>query len=61
LPLGKQAFERRNEVTIAFGAAVHWALETLEKIQNFSRFIRFKNVTTFDTEAFLNPLRKRKR
>jgi hypothetical protein len=35
-----------NEVTIAFGAAVHWALETLEKIQIFQQTHRFKNFTT---------------
>jgi 2-oxoisovalerate dehydrogenase E1 component len=61
LPLGKAALlQEGNEVTIiAFGAAVHWALETLEKNPNISAdVLDLRTLQPLDTDAIFKSVKK---
>jgi len=61
LPLGKAAFLKEgNEVTIiSFGAAVHWALETLEKNPEISAdLLDLRTLQPLDTEAIFTSVKK---
>ena len=61
LPLGKAALIKEgNEVTIiAFGAAVHWALDTLEKNPTISAdVLDLRTLQPLDTEAIFTSVRK---
>jgi 2-oxoisovalerate dehydrogenase E1 component len=58
LPIGKAALIKEgNEVTIiAFGAAVHWALNTLSNNSEISAdLLDLRTLQPLDTEAILNP------
>jgi 2-oxoisovalerate dehydrogenase E1 component len=61
LPLGKAALLREgNQVTIiAFGAAVHWALETLDKNPSISAdVLDLRTLQPLDTEAIFASVKK---
>jgi len=61
LPLGKAALLKEgNEVTIiAFGAAVHWALETLDKNPTISAdLLDLRTLQPLDTEAIFASVKK---
>lgn len=61
LPLGKAALLKEgNDVTIiAFGAAVHWALETLDKKSSISAdLLDLRTLQPLDTEAIYKSVRK---
>ena len=61
LPLGKAALLREgNQVTIiAFGAAVHWALETLEQNPTISAdVLDLRTLQPLDTEAIFASVKK---
>lgn len=61
LPLGKAALLKEgNQVTIiAFGAAVHWALETLDKNPNISAdVLDLRTLQPLDTEAIFASVKK---
>ena len=61
IPLGKAALLKEgNQVTIiAFGAAVHWALETLDKNPNISAdLLDLRTLQPLDTEAIYASVRK---
>ena len=61
LPLGKAALLREgNQVTIiAFGAAVHWALETLEQNPTISAdLLDLRTLQPLDTEAIFASVKK---
>ena len=61
LPLGKAALLREgNQVTIiAFGAAVHWALETLEQYPTISAdLLDLRTLQPLDTEAIFASVKK---
>lgn len=61
LPLGKAALLKEgNDVTIiAFGAAVHWALETLDKNPSISAdLLDLRTLQPLDTEAIYKSVRK---
>jgi 2-oxoisovalerate dehydrogenase E1 component len=61
LPLGKAALLREgSEVTIiAFGAAVHWALETLDKNSSVSAdLLDLRTLQPLDAEAIFKSVRK---
>jgi 2-oxoisovalerate dehydrogenase E1 component len=61
LPLGKAALLKEgNEVTIiSFGAAVHWALETLTKHHEISAdLLDLKTLQPLDTEAIFTSVKK---
>jgi 2-oxoisovalerate dehydrogenase E1 component len=61
LPLGKAALLKEgNEVTIiSFGAAVHWALDTLEKNPDISAdLLDLRSLQPLDTEAIFSSVKK---
>ncbi|WP_367753131.1 thiamine pyrophosphate-dependent enzyme [Flavobacterium sp. WC2430] len=61
LPLGKAALLKEgNEVTvISFGAAVHWALDTLEKNPSISAdLLDLRTLQPLDTEAIFKSVKK---
>jgi 2-oxoisovalerate dehydrogenase E1 component len=61
LSLGKAALVKEgNDVTIiSFGAAVHWALETLEKNPEISAdLLDLRTLQPLDTEAIYNSVKK---
>lgn len=61
LPLGKAALLKEgNQITIiAFGAAVHWALETLEKNPDISAdLIDLRTLQPLDKEAIYKSVKK---
>ncbi len=61
LPLGKAALLKEgNSVTIiSFGAAVHWALDTLAKNQNISAdLLDLRTLQPLDTEAIFTSVKK---
>ncbi|WP_026709173.1 alpha-ketoacid dehydrogenase subunit alpha/beta [Flavobacterium frigidarium] len=61
LPLGKAALLKEgNDVTIiAFGAAVHWALETLDKNPSISAdLLDLRTLQPLDTEAIYKSVKK---
>ncbi|MDH4403600.1 MAG: dehydrogenase E1 component subunit alpha/beta [Flavobacterium sp.] len=61
LPLGKAALLREgNQVTIiSFGAAVHWALETLDKNLSISAdVLDLRTLQPLDTEAIFKSVKK---
>ena len=61
IPLGKAALLKEgNQVTIiAFGAAVHWALETLEKNPNISAdVLDLRTLQPLDSEAIFASVKK---
>ena len=61
IPLGKAALLKEgNQVTIiAFGAAVHWALETLGKNQEISAdLLDLRTLQPLDTEAIYASVKK---
>ena len=61
LPLGKAALLREgNQVTIiAFGAAVHWALDTLDKNPEISAdVLDLRTLQPLDTEAIFASIKK---
>lgn len=61
LPLGKAALlEEGNQVTIiSFGAAVHWALDTLEKNPEISAdLLDLRTLQPMDTEAIFASVKK---
>ncbi|NRT14868.1 2-oxoisovalerate dehydrogenase E1 component [Flavobacterium sp. 28A] len=61
LPLGKAALLKEgNEVTIiAFGAAVHWALDTLDKNQEISAdLLDLRTLQPLDTTAIFASVKK---
>ena len=61
LPLGKAALLKEgNQVTIiAFGAAVHWALETLDKNPSISAdVLDLRTLQPLDTEAIFASVKK---
>lgn len=61
LPLGKAALLKEgNEVTvISFGAAVHWALDTLEKNPTISAdLLDLRTLQPLDTEAIFKSVKK---
>jgi 2-oxoisovalerate dehydrogenase E1 component len=61
LPLGKAALLKEgNEVTIiSFGAAVHWALDTLDKNPNISAdLLDLRTLQPLDTEAIFTSVKK---
>ncbi|MSP85357.1 MAG: dehydrogenase [Flavobacteriaceae bacterium] len=61
LPLGKAALLREGtQVTIiSFGAAVHWALETLEKNSSISAdILDLRTLQPLDTEAIFASIKK---
>ena len=61
LPLGKAALLKEgNEVTIiSFGAAVHWALETLTKHHEISAdLLDLRTLQPLDTEAIFTSVKK---
>jgi 2-oxoisovalerate dehydrogenase E1 component len=61
IPLGKAALLREgNQVTIiAFGAAVHWALETLEQNPTISAdLLDLRTLQPLDTEAIFASVKK---
>lgn len=61
LPLGKAALLREgNQVTIiSFGAAVHWALETLDKNSSISAdVLDLRTLQPLDTEAIFASVKK---
>ncbi len=61
LPLGKASLIREgNQVTIiSFGAAVHWALETLDKNPSFSAdVLDLRTLQPLDTEAIFSSVKK---
>ena len=61
LPLGKAALLKEgNDVTIiSFGAAVHWALETLGKNPNISAdLLDLRTLQPLDTEAIFDSVKK---
>jgi 2-oxoisovalerate dehydrogenase E1 component len=61
LPIGKAALLREgNDVTvISFGAAVHWALETLDKNTTISAdVLDLRTLQPLDTEAIFKSVRK---
>ena len=61
LPLGKAALLKEgNQVTIiAFGAAVHWALETLDKNPSISAdVLDLRTLQPLDTEAIITSIKK---
>lgn len=61
LPLGKASLIREgNQVTIiSFGAAVHWALETLEKNPSISAdVLDLRTLQPLDTEAIFTSVKK---
>ncbi len=61
LPLGKASLIKEgNEITIiAFGAAVHWALETLQKHPGISAdLIDLRTLQPLDTEAIYASVKK---
>ena len=61
LPFGKAALLKEgNDITIvSFGAAVHWALETLEKYSEISAdLIDLRSLQPMDTEAIFASVRK---
>ena len=61
LPLGKASLIREgNQVTIiSFGAAVHWALETLDKNPSISSdVLDLRTLQPLDTEAIFTSIKK---
>lgn len=60
LPLGKAVvLKEGNEVTIiSFGAAVHWALETLEQVTVSADVIDLRSLQPLDTETIYNSVKK---
>jgi 2-oxoisovalerate dehydrogenase E1 component len=61
IPLGKAALLKEgNQVTIiAFGAAVHWALETLDKNPEISAdLLDLRTLQPLDTEAIYASVKK---
>jgi 2-oxoisovalerate dehydrogenase E1 component len=61
IPLGKAALLKEgNQITIiAFGAAVHWALETLEKNPQISAdVLDLRTLQPLDTEAIFASVKK---
>jgi 2-oxoisovalerate dehydrogenase E1 component len=61
IPLGKAALLKKgNDVTIiAFGAPVHWALETLDKNPNISAdLLDLRTLQPLDTEAIYESVKK---
>jgi 2-oxoisovalerate dehydrogenase E1 component len=61
LPLGKAALLKEgNQVTIiAFGAAVHWALETLDKNPEIDAdVLDLRTLQPLDTEAIITSIKK---
>jgi 2-oxoisovalerate dehydrogenase E1 component len=61
IPFGKAALLREgNEVTvIAYGAAVHWALDTLEKHPDIlADVIDLRSLQPLDTETIYNSVKK---
>ena len=61
LPFGKAALLREgNQVTIiSYGAAVHWALETLDKNPEINAdVIDLRSLQPLDTEAIFNSVKK---
>ena len=61
IPLGKAAILRAgSDVTvISFGAAVHWAIETLDKIGNISAdLIDLRSLQPLDTETIYASVKK---
>ena len=64
LPLGKAALVKEgNDVTIiAFGAAVHWALETLEKNPGIAAdLLDLRTLQPLDSEAIFKSVKKTSR
>jgi 2-oxoisovalerate dehydrogenase E1 component len=61
IPFGKAALLKEgNDITIiSYGAAVHWALETLEKHPAINAdLIDLRSLCPLDTEAILNSVKK---
>ena len=61
LPLGKAALvkEGKNVTIISFGAAVHWALETLDKNPTISAdVLDLRTLQPLDTEAIIASVKK---
>lgn len=60
LPLGKAALLKEGtELTIiAFGAAVHWALETYEQMSLNADVIDLRSLQPLDTETIYNSVKK---
>ncbi len=60
LPLGKASLLKTgNQVTIiSFGAAVHWALETLEKVTVLADVIDLRSLQPLDTQTIYNSVKK---
>jgi 2-oxoisovalerate dehydrogenase E1 component len=60
LPIGKAALIKGNEVTIiAFGAAVHWALDTLSNNSEISAdLLDLRTLQPLDTEAIFESVKK---
>jgi 2-oxoisovalerate dehydrogenase E1 component len=61
IPLGKASLIREgNQVTIiSFGAAVHWALETLDKYETIlADLIDLRSLQPLDTEAIFTSVKK---
>ena len=61
LPFGKASLlQKGSDITIiAFGAAVHWALNTLEKLQHISAdLIDLRTLQPLDTETIFNSVKK---
>ncbi|MGB5464345.1 MAG: dehydrogenase E1 component subunit alpha/beta [Aureibaculum sp.] len=61
LPFGKASLlQEGSDITIiAFGAAVHWALNTLEKLQHISAdLIDLRTLQPLDTETIFNSVKK---
>ncbi|XCF05001.1 dehydrogenase E1 component subunit alpha/beta [Tamlana crocina] len=61
LPFGKASIlkEGRDITVIAYGAAVHWALETLEKHSEiFAELIDLRTLQPLDTETIFNSVKK---
>ena len=60
LPLGKASvLKEGNEVTIiSFGAAVHWALETLEQVSVAADLIDLRSLQPLDTETIYTSVKK---
>ena len=61
IPFGKAALLKEgNDITIiSYGAAVHWALETLEKHPEIKAdLIDLRSLCPLDTEAILNSVKK---
>ena len=61
LPFGKASLLREGEnvTIISYGAAVHWALETLDNNNDISAdLIDLRSLQPLDTEAILNSVKK---